>query len=321
MAERLDAPLDARARRIVHVTDCYKGGVRTHLDLVGRGLGLGKQTLVVLGGDMPTDAPFDDVVVIPFQRMSPLSWYRAAQKVRRIAAGSRLHGHSTFGGLVVALAARNRPFAYTPHAHVSMVRGPRHKVLTARALGVVEGRLVRPSGTLVACGREEAGLLRTRYPRNHVVTIPHGMHKGPVPSEPRDVDFLFLGRLDWQKNPEAFLAFAATVPGSVCAMAGDGPLAQKVDRIIAEQGLRNVHRLGYVEDPAAVMARARTFVLSSRYEVGVPFVCLEALSLGCQIKVLGNGPGLAEIEAAEPPSIDENMAAMRAMYDALGALA
>jgi glycosyltransferase involved in cell wall biosynthesis len=105
--------------------------------------------------------------------------------------------------------------------------------------------------------------------------------------------FVSVGRLSPEKNQARLLrAFAlvhASEPQARLLLVGDGPLYDELDRLIRALGLRDVAFLtGHQSNPAAILARADCFVLSSDYE-GQPMVILEALVLDLPVVTVSFG--------------------------------
>lgn len=98
--------------------------------------------------------------------------------------------------------------------------------------------------------------------------------------------FLGCGRLTEQKDfPTLLRAFArikSEVAGELWIL-GEGPLRGNLEREAAALGLsERVHLPGFVKNPFAFMARASTFVLSSRWE-GFGNVITEAMACGTPV--------------------------------------
>ena len=98
----------------------------------------------------------------------------------------------------------------------------------------------------------------------------------------RDIDFLYLGRLSIEKGPDILLeAIAMAKSEGVSAkvsIAGDGPLMDALRTKASEYDLiEDVSFLGFVSDPASLLARAKWLVMPSRTE-GLPMSALEAMS-------------------------------------------
>lgn len=95
-----------------------------------------------------------------------------------------------------------------------------------------------------------------------------------------------LGRLTPQKDfatlLHAFSKVRAHVPARL-VIAGEGPERARLESLAAELGIASdVDLPGYVPDPLPWLARARLFVLSSRYE-GLANVLVEALAAGTNV--------------------------------------
>ena len=106
-----------------------------------------------------------------------------------------------------------------------------------------------------------------------------------------DGDFVIgtVGRLDFQKNPQAFVAiareYAAIDDSARFLWVGEGMYRGEVEALIASAGLTDRFVLaGFVDDAEPYNAVFDAFVLSSRYE-GLPLSVVKALS--CAMPVVG----------------------------------
>lgn len=98
---------------------------------------------------------------------------------------------------------------------------------------------------------------------------------------------LAVGRLapekDFSTLLDAFGRVALRRPDAMLAILGDGAGRATLEQQVRRLGLVERVRLpGYSANPYAWMARARVFVLSSRYE-GLPTVLIEALACGARV--------------------------------------
>jgi len=97
----------------------------------------------------------------------------------------------------------------------------------------------------------------------------------------------FVGHLGRQKRPDLAVEVmselsARGVPVHL-VMAGKGPMASGVERLVAELGLEDrVHLLGHVDDVEHVLAGIDVMVLTSDDE-GMPGVVIEAQMAGCPV--------------------------------------
>jgi CDP-glycerol glycerophosphotransferase (TagB/SpsB family)/glycosyltransferase involved in cell wall biosynthesis len=127
--------------------------------------------------------------------------------------------------------------------------------------------------------------------------------------------FVSVGRLSPEKNQARLLrAFAqvhASDPAARLLLVGDGPLYDELDRLIRALDLSDVAFLtGHQSNPAAILAHADCFVLSSDYE-GQPMVILEALVLGLPVVTVSFGSvrdALPEGSGLIVPSTDDGLA-------------
>ena len=138
---------------------------------------------------------------------------------------------------------------------------------------------------------------------NPVVTPHIARDAREEPDHPWLVDggpdvILGAGRLDRQKDfgtlIESFRQVAAQRPCRLVIL-GKGPMLQELEDLALALGVsRDVSLPGWSSNPFAIMARARLFVLSSRYE-GLPGVLIQALASGCPAVATDCPSGPAEI--------------------------
>ncbi|MBQ2715048.1 MAG: glycosyltransferase [Clostridia bacterium] len=102
-----------------------------------------------------------------------------------------------------------------------------------------------------------------------------------------DYDIAYVGRLTYQKHPERLMKVLSEVvekkPDIKVAIVGNGDYADYVSGYIKEAKLeKNVDYLGYMNNPAKVLASSKILIMTSRFE-GTPMVALEAQTLGLPI--------------------------------------
>jgi len=111
---------------------------------------------------------------------------------------------------------------------------------------------------------------------------------------------LAIGRLETQKNfPNLLRAFAMIRAGRKVKLLilGEGSERAHLTALVEELGVADDVRMpGFVANPAAYMARAAVFVMSSNWE-GMPVAQMEALTLGTPVVSTDCPSGPAEILA------------------------
>ncbi|MBV1878320.1 MAG: glycosyltransferase family 4 protein [Pseudomonadales bacterium] len=104
----------------------------------------------------------------------------------------------------------------------------------------------------------------------------------PIPIE-KDIDLIFVGRLAEYKRPdrllEVILKISKKIPRCCLTIVGDGPDRSTMEKFVKDANLENnVKFLGQRDDVPTLVARARVFILTSRWE-GVSIAMLEAMSM------------------------------------------
>ena len=109
---------------------------------------------------------------------------------------------------------------------------------------------------------------------------------------------LGVGRLTGQKDFATLLrAFAAAqkVRPARLVILGEGERREELERLAHTLGIsERVSLPGFVDNPFALMARADTFVLSSRHE-GLPGALIQAMACGCKVVSTDCPSGPSEI--------------------------
>jgi GalNAc-alpha-(1->4)-GalNAc-alpha-(1->3)-diNAcBac-PP-undecaprenol alpha-1,4-N-acetyl-D-galactosaminyltransferase len=152
----------------------------------------------------------------------------------------------------------------------------------------------RAQGIVAQTGRA-ADWLRHRFPSVpvHVIANPVVLNDSSGGEEDMDARLrstigepfiVAMGRLSVEKGfdllLEAFAGAAASRPSWSLAVIGEGPERPNLGEQMKRLGLsRQVHLVGLVRNPQALLRRAAMFVLPSRYE-GMPTALLEAMACG-----------------------------------------
>lgn len=99
-----------------------------------------------------------------------------------------------------------------------------------------------------------------------------------------DFDLIYLGRLNYPKNPERLISLIEKVvkvkKNLKVAIVGDGDLRNTVENLVKEKNLEsNITIFGFVNNPYKILNCSKIMVMTSRYE-GTPMCALEAMAFG-----------------------------------------
>jgi glycosyltransferase involved in cell wall biosynthesis len=225
----------------------------------------------------------------------PLAIVRLAMLIRRERV-DLVHSHSLLAGVAARLAAllTRTPCVHTFHGAPSR----RYKRLAFIVCCALERALARITRTVIFNTAYQMHLLRLDGPRSRVIHnyLPAGpsLSRTSVERDPGRGRVLFLGRFEFQKNPEFFLRLAGELRQDALEfrMVGGGKLESELRALDRELGA-GVEILPFSEDPSRHYDWADCMVLCSRYE-SFPLVIGEALSRGCRV-VCSAIDGLGEI--------------------------
>jgi glycosyltransferase involved in cell wall biosynthesis len=306
------------------------GGASIHVrDMAREMIARGHAVLVMTGGQGPVTNLLQ-AAGVPYRPLRSLR--RSIHPVRDFLAARELAAavrefapdimsvHTAKAGWIGrAVAARlGIPSVYTPHGWpIGDRMGPRAGVLFEWAERVASHWT---SAIVCVCEGERNLALHKRLAqadRLHVIyngvhDIPAGLRADVTAVPPRIVS---VARLEAPKDPVTLLRALENIRAQPWELdlVGDGPLEPELRRLAAGMGIADrVRFLGYVCDPAEVLARAQLFVLSSRSE-GFPRSVLEAMRAGL--------PVVASAVGGIPEAVSDGIEGLLVPRGDLGALA
>jgi glycosyltransferase involved in cell wall biosynthesis len=225
------------------------------------------------------------------REIHPLLDSMAAFRIRRLitdASPDVLHLHSSKAGAlgrgaVVGLGRRAPAVVYTPHAYAFMAQaGPLHRL----CYWCVERVLLPWTNRVVAVSPSEGRAATRLGAEERVAIIPNGVDtsddSSPEIAPHPWLRIGWLGRLVWQKNPEAavkasFVLSRLGVPHELL-VGGEGPHRDRLRRAIAECRSEHwVRELGFVEDTEAFHSNIDILLITSRSD-GLPYAGLDAMA-------------------------------------------
>jgi len=286
------------------------GGASIHVrDLAASLNQRGHQTLALVGGAGPVTEQLAaaGVEFSPLRHLRrslhPAADWRAVKEIEESLRQFRpdlVSLHTAKAGWVGRLAAARLgiPAIYTPHGWPFGGRFSRPASLLY--LWLERAVAAKAAATVCVCRYERELALRKGAGRpeqlhviyNGVKDIEPGLRAAPGSSP---VVIVSVARFEPPKDHGTLLEALARIAAKSwrLALVGDGPNETAMRELAAKLGLaEKIQFLGYLADPAPVLAKAHIFVLSSRAE-GFPRSLLEAMRAGLPVVATRVG-GVAE---------------------------
>ena len=293
------------------------GGVETHVHEVATRIAQHGHRVTVLTSDVSGTLPGEEVadgVLVHRVRAWPRRLdYRLAPGIYRVLARRQwdlVHVqcyHTAVAPLAMLGALRSStPYVVTFHGggHSSRIR----TALRGRQLGAMRPLLAR-AAKLVAVAEFEVDHYRRRLrlPPERFVLIPNGADlpgRRPRATRPDPATPLIasIGRLERYKGHQRVIAALPHIlrerPGARLWIAGDGPYADKLERLATRLGVRERVEFravpaGAREAMAEELAGVNVLVAASEFETH-PLAAIEAAAAGCPI-VVADTSGLREL--------------------------
>lgn len=269
--------------RILHVTDCYDGGVSRAINDMVENAGHLDHMLVFHGDEEPPSGLFRHVVKV---EGGPMARLRRFRKVVRGLDASMLHVHSSWAGGFLRMGRRPAlPLIYQPHCYKFV--DPSLSRLEASAYRVLE-RLLLPNTTVTVALSPAERLAATALGPTPVIDVPNvpSVPPGEVTDEGMTRRrLLMMGRLSPQKDPDYFLQIVRearrSCPELDAVWIGDGD--EQMHEALTREGVRVT---GWLEkrDVADMLSGGGVYVHSATYE-GLPLAVLDAVQRGLPVLV------------------------------------
>lgn len=304
--------------KIINITECYGGGVKTHLDYIKKFFNIDVEIYVFAGDANNLNNP--KLKVLKGDRKNILSLISSIVFLHKELTRENnyiVHAHSTIAGIIgVILKMMNfkRKIIFTPHAYYSQ-----KKELTnfkKLIITIVEKMIVKYSDVVIHVSKEEeqhavnVGILpneRTLNGSSYVIYNGVEMPQNALSKEynPQKIIIGNLARFNHQKNPFGFFQIAVELIEKLKAenievafvWAGEGPLLNDLKEKVEEHDLSSYF---YFPGPVSKInidvnffGKIDYFMSSSHYE-GMPYSVIEALSYSKPL-ILSNVVGHSEL--------------------------
>lgn len=267
--------------RILHVTECYDGGVSRAIDTLAQVASNHKHFLLFAGGEDPSRVgAYTDVARLSAQAIKRGSDVRKAAATWEVDV---IHAHSSWAGVYTRLVPPPRPTVYQPHCFV--FDDPGRSTILRFLYFAAETLLARNSTVLVALTQHEmrlAAKLRSRAGLMHLVNTPTIDHASVEPSV-AGREIVMVGRLCPQKDPQFYFDVSELVRSADSSVRftwiGDGD-----DRFRSLMSSAGIEVTGWLEKAALTerLARASVYLHSASYE-GFPLSVLDAAAMDLPI--------------------------------------
>lgn len=270
--------------RILHVTECYEGGVRRAIETMVRLTPELEHFLLADEEHLQDAAP-------EYSGVTPLTkgfMGRVAQ-VKAIAGELEpdlIHAHSSWAGAYARVGTLETPVVYEPHCFV--FDDPQRGRLIKWVYRKAEIALGKNTAAVIALTPHERQLAENIISREQIVWLPN------VPSIPTSSkavnranlvvpEIVMVGRLARQKDPLFFASLCEVLKekgsGAKFTWIGDGEPEYR--QILTDGG---VEITGWLNDDALVrrLSRATLYFHSASYE-GFPLSILDAAAAGVPV--------------------------------------
>lgn len=271
-------------RTILHVTECYEGGVGRAIRNIVRILPHETHLLLARGSGISMDAHlFDHVTDLP---ANPVHAFKTVQTVTRKLNPHVVHAHSSWAGFYTRLLPLPSPVVYEPHCY-AFEDVTRRKAFRALFWFAEYLASHRTASVLTLSPREErlANQLNASTPVHSLPNVPTLPVLPPLTNtgRPSNRSVYMIGRAAPQKDPLFFVQVTQEVR---CLLddvefvwIGDGELSQ-IDLLERH----DIRVTGWLEQAeiAQELRQAGVYVHSAAYE-GFPLSVLDAASQGVPI--------------------------------------
>jgi len=283
--------------RILHITEASAAGTLQVVRTLATAQAASGHDVTLAYADRP-DTPDDlsqlaaaavEPIALPWARRSPLSNLAAGRALRRIVRERRpgvVHLHSSFAGVVGALALpRSACLIYTPHGFAFARSGISRA--TGTAVRAVERLVVRRCAVVAGVSEAEAALARDGLHARRVVVVRNGIPEldeavsaGPARPEPV---VLAMGRITEARRPAATARILAALAPSA-RVGWVGAAADGDDAPVRDAGIPVSGWLPR-EQVLERLAEATVYVHWSEWD-GQSLAILEALA--CDVVVIAS---------------------------------
>lgn len=198
-----------------------------------------------------------------------------------------VHAHDFRASILLSSMGINKPIVSQIHVNSKDLKGVNAKTILYRFFSSRIDKVITVSNSIM----EDYIFSNSIKKKNKV--IPNILYNPRITkliqkdSKDYDYDFVYVGRLAYQKNPERVATVASKVlkmiPTAKFGVIGEGDLKENMETIFYNEGVTDqVEFTGNLSYPYKALKQSKCLLMSSRFE-GMPITVLEAMSLGVPI--------------------------------------
>lgn len=215
----------------------------------------------------------------------------SVQSIRRAVRSYRpdiIHAHDFTASLIGLIAAGHIPVISHIHQNPPWLKHINYKSFMFMLISVGAKKILTVSDSIV----EECVFKNFLIKKNRVIGNPinissiieKSLEHEVVTEESCAYDLAFVGRLESEKNPLAFVKIVddikVLVKNVTAVMIGEGTEYLKCKNLIKELDLKdNIKLLGYLSNPYSVLRKCKVVCIPSKWE-GFGLTAVEGLALG-----------------------------------------
>lgn len=267
--------------RILHVTECYAGGVSRAIQSRVKAQPQHEHHLLWLGDEVPDHS--EGFVSITKMPGSFVGRVRSVQSKARKLEADIIHAHSSWAGVYARVFRLNKKVIYEPHCF--KFDDPSSTRLQRRVYWLAEYLLARNCDVIGVLSKHEEVLARSLNSNKRIVEIPN---IASIPTRTRELNqdiprIVMVGRIAPQKDPELFLEISKALLNlsfqhqAVWAGSGDSISEER----LTTEGIRVT---GWLDQDklGKLLSESSCYIHTANYE-GFPLSILDAASVNLPI--------------------------------------
>lgn len=269
-------------KRILHVTECFAGGVKRAIEARVDVAVTHEHHLLFAGTEtVDTESAWSSVTPMPTGHVHAVAAIRSAVKKLR---PDIVHAHSSWAGFHTRLLALPCPVVYEPHCF--KFDDPNLSPLLGWAFRAAERVLARRTAAFGTLSTHEARLAQSIAPGISSVRLENTPSIVGVPSDPtigrQRSSVVMVGRLARQKDPHYFVSTVREIRRRDSTLravwVGDGEALYR--RMLEDEGIEVTGWVG--SDEVRERLRDAVYVHCAAYE-GLPLTILDAAAADAPI--------------------------------------